>query len=297
MNARHLVLAVVFALGWLAASPSSADQVVGGSDDAQPQTPPGEITKHINLAYRSDPEADAERHKLDIYMPKGKAGVPVLFFVHGGTWKSGSKNLYTALGTSFARIGYGVVIINYRLSPKVMHPAHIEDVAKAFAWTVENIQKYGGDPKQIFVFGHSAGGHLVSLLATDASYLQAEKHNPQDIRGVISVSGVYEITHDFPLFNPIFGKDQRVCERASPLWNVKGNHPPFLIAYGDSDFEHLDEMALDMNCALARKQCPVTLLKVKDRNHYTIIIRVIGDDDPLRKAIRSFVEKNRSRAG
>jgi hypothetical protein len=134
----------------------------------------------------------------------------------------------------------------------------------------------------------------VSLLATDAAYLHAENHKPQEIRGVISVSGVYEITHDYALFNPIFGKDRQVCERASPLWNVKGEHPPFLIAYGDADFEHLDEMALDMNCALARKKCPVTLLKVKDRNHYTIIIRVIGDDDPLRSAIRTFVDKNRS---
>lgn len=291
MVARRVALAAVFAFGLIVAGFAPAQDRAATTAAAQPETL-YEVEKKLNLPYRTDSAADPERHRLDVYLPKGAKDFPILFFVHGGTWKSGSKSLYTALGTSFARIGYGVVVINYRLTPQVQHPGHIEDVAKAFAWTVEHVREYGGDPGKVFVFGHSAGGHLVSLLATDPAYLRAEKHSPKEIRGVISVSGVYQITHDYTLFNPIFGKDQQACERASPLWNVKGDHPPFLIAYGDSDFEHLDEMALDMNCALARCKSPTQLLKLKDRNHYTIIIRVIGDDDPLRRAIREFVTKN-----
>jgi acetyl esterase/lipase len=290
MNAGRFALAAVFALGLSLVGLAPAQDRTPAASSAQPETQ-FDVEKTTNLAYRTDPDADPERHRLDVYAPKGRKGFPVLFFVHGGTWKSGNKNVYTALGTSFARIGYGVVVINYRLSPKVTHPAHIEDVARAYAWTIEHIKEYGGDPGRVFAFGHSAGGHLVSLLATDPTYLRAEKRSPKDIRGVISVSGVYQITHDYSLFNPIFGKDEKVCERASPLWNVKGDHPPFLIAYGDSDFEHLDEMALDMKCALARSKSPVTLLRVKDRNHYTIIIRVIGDDDPLRQAMREFMTR------
>ncbi|MCA1481900.1 alpha/beta hydrolase, partial [Bradyrhizobium sp. NBAIM08] len=129
-------------------------------------------------------------------------------------------------------------------SPKVKHPAHIEDVAKAFAWTCENIGKYGGRTDRIFACGHSAGGHLVSLLATDPSWLKAEKHAPSDIRGVVSISGVYEIDNQFRLFTGVFGTDPAVCKKASPLTHAAGKHPPFLIAYGDADFPQLDVMAI-----------------------------------------------------
>jgi acetyl esterase/lipase len=248
-----------------------------------------EIDKRADIAYRTDKDADPERHKLDVYAPKGQKDFPVLFFVHGGTWRSGSKNLYVAIGNAFAQTGIGVVIPSYRLSPKVQHPAHAEDVAKAFAWTHENVARYGGNPDRIFAMGHSAGGHLVSLIATDPIYLKAEKLTPDAVRGVVAISGVYRIYHDVPLFNPIFGKDEEVCRKASPINHISGNHPPFLIAYGDKDFDHLDQMAIDLNAALEKSHSPTTLMKLANRNHYTIITSVIDETDPLNKAVRGFV--------
>lgn len=248
------------------------------------------VEKHLDLAYRADADADKERHKLDVYVPKGKKDFPVLFFVHGGSWKSGNKNLYAALGNSFAAQGVGAVVINYRLSPKVKHPAHIEDVAKAFAWTCENIGKYGGKADRIFACGHSAGGHLVSLMATDPSYLKVEKRTPGDIRGVVAISGVYEIDAGFRLFNSVFGADADVCKKASPVTHATGKHPPFLIAYGDADFPQLDVMAIGMDAALKKASSPTTLLKLADRNHYTIVISLVDAADPLHKAVWQFIE-------
>ena len=247
------------------------------------------VIKHTDLAYYNGPDADRERHSLDLYLPKSRKHFPVLMFVHGGTWRSGSKRQYVAVGQSFARSGIGMVIINYRLSPQVRHPAHIQDVARAFAWTRTHIAKYGGDPARLFLFGHSAGGHLVSLLATDPEYLKAEKQIPSNIRGVISVSGVYSISPTFPVFRPIFGTDVTACRDASPLCHVTGHHAPFLIAYGDKDFAQLDTMAIDMNAALEKCQSPTKILKLEGRNHYTIITSVIEDTDPIHVAIRDFV--------
>lgn len=248
-----------------------------------------QVEKHTDLAYVSGPDADSERHKLDVYVPKGRKGYPVLLFVHGGSWKSGNKGLYVALGEAFARLGIGTVITNYRLSPKVKHPAHVEDIAKAFAWTHHNIAKYGGDAGRLFLFGHSAGGHLVSLLATDPQYLKAEKLSSANVCGVVSVSGVYKIYHNVEWFHPMFGENEKVCLNASPLEHASENRAPFLIAYADKDFNHLDRMALDMNAALERCKCRCRLLKLQDRNHYTIITNAIELDDPLNKAIREFV--------
>jgi acetyl esterase/lipase len=256
-----------------------------------PAAPPPveQFEKHSDIAYVTGADADPEKHTLDVYTPKGRKDFPVLFFVHGGTWRSGSKNLYVAIGQAFAQAGIGTVVINYRLSPKVKHPAHIQDVARAFAWTHANIAKYGGNPARIFVFGHSAGGHLVSLLATDPEYLKAQKLAPTDIRGVISVSGVYTIPPDFGPFRPIFGSDEAACRKASPLSHVSGGHPPFLIAYADKDFAQLDTMAIDMNAVLEKCKSPTKLLKLQNRNHYTIIIYAITTTDPLNIAIRAFV--------
>ena len=250
------------------------------------------VEKHLDIAYRTDAGADKDRHKLDLYVPKGKKDFPVLFFVHGGSWKSGSKGMYAAVGNSFAGAGIGTVVINYRLSPKVQHPAHVEDVAKAFAWTCDNVAKYGGKADRVFACGHSAGGHLVSLLATDPSYLKAEKHAPADIRGVVAISGVYEIGTDFPLFHSVFGKDPAVCKAASPLTHATGKHPPFLIAYADNDFANLDTMAIDLNAALAKNESPATLMKLADRNHYTIVFNLVNLADPLHKAVGDFIGKH-----
>jgi acetyl esterase/lipase len=143
----------------------------------------------------------SDRQVLDVLRPKGVEGRPVVLFVHGGAWMIGDKclfGLYRGFGRFLAKQGIVAVMINYRLSPAVKHPEHIRDVARAFAWTRRHIKEYGGDPDRIFLCGHSAGGHLVSLLATNECYLKDENLKLTDadckaIRGVISICGVYLI--------------------------------------------------------------------------------------------------------
>ncbi|MCE9566524.1 MAG: alpha/beta hydrolase [Planctomycetes bacterium] len=262
-------------------------------DEAPAPRPVGfAVEKHKNIVYRAGPDSEKERHTLDVYVPKGKKDFPVVLFVHGGAWKWGDKSLYAGIGDAFAARGIGMVICNYRLSPKVQHPAHVEDVAAAFAWTADNIAKYSGNVKELFVCGHSAGGHLVSLVATDPSYLKAEKHSPTEIAGVISISGVYKIYHTEKVFLEPFGKDETICLKASPLTHVAGKHPPFLIVYADKDYEHLDEMAKDMDAALKKVASPCDLMICKDRSHISIIVNLVQSDDPLHQSICEFVTRH-----
>jgi acetyl esterase/lipase len=155
-----------------------------------------EVERIRRVVYYDGPDADRLRHRLDVFLPKGKSGYPVVVLVHGGAWIVGDNRccgLYSTVGVYLASQGIGVVMPNYRLSPAVQHPEHVKDVARAFAWTKQHIGEYGGRPDQIFVAGHSAGGHLVALLATDDSHLNALGCRIDDIRGVIGVSGVYRI--------------------------------------------------------------------------------------------------------
>lgn len=251
-----------------------------------------EVEKVKNLSYNPAKTADPVRHKLDLYVPKGAKDFPVMMFVHGGAWKSGNKDLYGALGENFAKQGIGTAVINYRLTDSkgtVKHPDHIQDVAMAFAWVKANCGRYGGSKDKLFVSGHSAGGHLVALLATDESYLKAEGCTCRDICGVMAVSGVYTIT---PLvLGDIFSKDEAACQAASPMTHCKGHHPPFLIAYGNHDFPFLDVMAEEFGKKLKAEKNEARVMKL-DRNHFSIIIEMgTKADDPLTKAMVEFMTK------
>lgn len=253
-----------------------------------------EVERKKDLVYNSAKDADPVRHKLDFYVPNGAKDYPVMMFVHGGSWKSGNKDLYPALGETFAKQGIGVAVINYRLSNgkgAVKHPDHIHDVAKAFAWVKDNAGKYGGSKEKLFISGHSAGGHLVALLATDESYLKAEKCSIKDIHGVMAISGVYTISSILPMFHDPFSKDADVCKAASPMTHVKEKHPPFLIAYGTRDFPLMDVMASEFSKKLGDCKCESKLMKV-DRDHISIVVEMgTKADDPLGIAMVEFMKK------
>src|SRR5438128_1783603 len=194
---------------------------------------------------------DVARHRLDVYRPTGKGPFPVLVFVHGGAWMFMSKDDvlgiygYGTIARDLAARGLVVVLPNYRLSPGVRHPEHIKDVAQAFAWTCRNIAEFGGDPQRIFVGGHSAGGHLAALLATDETYLKGVGCTLGDIRGVVALSGVFRLDEfevQLPLsgrvirpLRLVFGGDPEIARLASPLTHVRRGLPPFLVMTGGRD--------------------------------------------------------------
>jgi acetyl esterase/lipase len=182
-------------------------------------------------------------------------------------------------------------VTNYRLTPKVQHPGHIQDVAKAFAWTRKHIAKHGGRPDQIFVSGHSAGGHLVALLATDPQYLEAEKCSLKDIKGAIPLSGVYNLPPG-RLFDNVFTAATEKRTQAMPLTHVKGSHPPFLIIYAESDFPFCDRMSKEFCESLTKCKCEACVEEIKKRDHLSIIAHVANADDPAVKLMTDFLKKH-----
>jgi acetyl esterase/lipase len=190
-----------------------------------------------NVAYYDGPNADAKRHACDVFYPRGGEKCPVVVLVHGGVWMIGDKScwgLYSEVGKFLARNGIVAVLPNYRLTPAVKHPEHVKDVARAVAWTRKNCGKYGGRADQLFIAGHSAGGHLVALLATDETYLMAEGLKRSDIRGVLAISGVYRIPEvnvrlDFKPENEKTG----VLAKVAPVSDLDINLPLVMATSGD----------------------------------------------------------------
>ncbi len=269
------------------------------ADEAQAPKTGGnfEVEVKKDIPYVEAKDAD-QRQKLDLYLPKGAKGYPTLFFIHGGGWTAGSRSGFDRIGRTFAKNGVAFVSAGYRLSPRqgqearpgqVKHPGHIQDVAKGFAWTVANISKYGGDPGAIFVSGHSAGGHLAALLATDDDYLKAEKLSLSNIKGVIPVSGVFVIS---PRMKNVFGEDAEVCKKASPQTHVRDGLPPFLILYGDGERNGLGRQAEKFAPALKEHKVEATVVVGKDRNHGSIMMRMASESDPATQAVLAFIAKH-----
>lgn len=301
---------------------------------AQP-APPGALAvdEVQDVAYRTNAAADPIRHRLDLFLPHGKKGAPVVVMVHGGGWIMGDNRccgLQSAVGHFLASQGFVAVLPNYRLSPRVRHPEHILDVARAVRWTRDHIAEHGGNPDQIFVLGHSAGGHLVSLLATDESYLKTQGLTARDLRGVIAISGVYRIAPGamegflggsgsrsarpdqvvplrgpgllpvlpplgvairMDVFGPPFGADPGVRASASPVNHVRRGLPPFLILVAENDLPTLAGQAEEFHQELRRQGCAARLLQVPNRNHNSLLFSAITPNDPAARAMLQFLGK------
>jgi acetyl esterase/lipase len=225
---------------------------------------------------------------LDLYLPPGD-GFPMAVFVHGGYWSFGDKGEHANLGVFLARHGVGAALVNYRLSPQVRHPAHAEDAAAAVAWTRAHLGAAGGDAGRLFLFGHSAGAHLVALLATDATLLRPWGLAPDAIRGVIAVSGLYRIHVNVSLcgIGHVFrGADRRA---ASPLCRVGPNCPPFLILHAQRELWTLTGQARKLHARLQAARCGSRLVPVPGEDHSSIIHTAALPGSPHGREIRRFI--------
>ncbi len=244
-----------------------------------------EIQVRRDIPYWKGDEKHPTKNKLDLYLPAKARGFPVLFFVHGGAWMHGDKNflgVYSSLGKSFASQGVGVVVTNYRLSPAVRHPEHSLDVGRALAWTQNNIASMGGDPAAITLCGHSAGGHLVSLIACSGELQKQCGVDPAKIRAVAPISGVYDIPRGF--LPGVFGA--ATGDTASPSRLAKPGLPPFLVIFGEKDLKYCGREPSQTFCrCLAEKGNKALDLELPGADHMFALLQSFQTEKPAMKAI------------
>ncbi len=250
-----------------------------------PQAGPApSVAVHKDVSYTSGKPEDENKHKLDLYLPKDKLKFPVLVFIHGGSWQVGDRSFYQLLGTRFAKLGIAVVIPSYRLAPANPPPAQVDDVAAAVAWVFHNIGQYGGDVERIYVGGHAAGGHLASLVGLDPRHLEVHHLDPALIRGVISLSGVYDV-RGIPLFG---SAEERVAE--SPLLHMNRQASKFLLTYCEWDYPGLPNQARAFDRALRKSFVGSDLIFIPKENHVSEIIDIWREDNATVGAILNFLK-------
>jgi acetyl esterase/lipase len=258
---------------------------------------------------RDIPYADPphRRQVLDVYSPKGAKDLPVVFWIHGGGWQAGDKKEVQIKPRAFNDKGFVFVSINYRLLPDVDMGTIVRDVAKAVRWVHEHIAERGGDPKRLFVMGHSAGAQLAALVCTDDRYLKAEGVPLADVKGCVPVDGdTYDVpaiietaetrwrVHGLPRakfgHREKFGNDPAKHKDFSAVTHVaRGKDiPPFLLLYVAG---HPDTTAQAQRLGNVLKEAglPVTLLGARETTHNKINADLGRPDDPATKALFEFL--------
>jgi acetyl esterase/lipase len=253
-----------------------------------------------------------ERQVLDVYTPESpqEKNLPVVFWIHGGGWQTGDKSSVQIKPRVFTERGFVFVSTNYRLLPHVEMDVLIRDVARSLGWIHKNIAAHGGDPKRIFVMGHSAGAQLAALLCTDDRYLNAEGVPFDVLQGCVPVDGdTYDLpaiimtvelcqtVHGLPLpkygHRVKFGNDpQKHIDFSAVTHVAKGKGiPPFLILHV-AGHPNTTAQARRLGAVLKEAEIPVKVYGARETTHSKLSADLGLSDDPATKELFAFVDAN-----
>lgn len=185
----------------------------------------------ISYTSSNDPYAQ-ERCKLDIYYPTEIKDAPVVVWFHGGGIEGGNKHIDAELQNQ----GMVVIAVNYRLLPKAKIDDILDDTAAAVAWAFKHCQEYNGDPKKIFLSGHSAGGYLIDMIGLDKKWLAKYDVDANDIAALVPFSGQC-ITHYNVRKAQGLGPLQPTIDEYAPITFIRPDAAPMVIISGDREIE------------------------------------------------------------
>lgn len=255
--------------------------------------------KYKNVVYLDSTNQNEKQATLNVFIPRSSnsANNPVLIFVHGGNWNSGDKKLYGFFGRNFAKKGITTVIVGYTLSPDADYNDMANQVAKAIEWTKNNIAKYKGNPNEIFLTGHSAGGHLVALVATNPKYLK----DKSIIKGVIlnDAAGL-DMKHYLEEFPPTdsadylttWSNDPEKWKDASPIYFLDKNSPPFMIYNGSKTYESI-KVSNERFIKELHKFQPNVKPIVLNKKHIPMILQYFFPWNKRFDEIKKFINENK----
>jgi len=198
-------------------------------------------TAYKDIVYTKNQAGEAV--KMDIFTPKKTSDQknPVLIFVYGGNWNSGNKNNYRLLAKNFARQNITVVVPDYTVSPKADVDEMTKEIAAAIQFTKKNAAKYNGDPRRIFISGHSAGGQLATSAVMNPKYGIPEN----TISGIILIDAagidMKNYLEKYPPtsadnYDVTWSKDPEKWKQASSIYFIDEKTPPFLIYVGEKTY-------------------------------------------------------------
>jgi len=227
----------------------------------------------VQMVARSAPFGSGPRQSLDLYAPSMAAGtkLPIIVFIYGGSWNSGTKAGYSFVGRALAARGFLVAIPDYRLVPEIRYPTFLEDNAAAIRWVIANAAEYGGDSERILLAGHSAGAYNASMLALDPRRLGQDR---KAVRGLIGLAGPYDfLPFSGPIITNTFGSAADPAT-TQPVNYVDTSSPAAFLATGDKDTTVLPKNSDSLEAKLKKAGITVERYRYPDIGHVGLITAI-----------------------
>ena len=233
------------------------------------------------------PYAALPREQLDIY-PSLQPSSKTLVFIHGGYWHKWDKSSFQFIGAAFSNYGITTVLINYPLAPELSIDQISASCRLAIHWIYKNIAAYNGDPGQLYIAGHSAGGHLSAmLLATDWKLFNLI---PDTIKGVCVISGLFNL---IPIclsdINKSLKMEMETALQNSPVHLLPATQCPLSIVVGGNETnEFLDQSKELYTCW--KESISAEIIQIPGLNHYSIVETILDPQSCLHQAMRRLMK-------
>jgi arylformamidase len=219
------------------------------------------------------PYGDHPKEDLDIFLskiPHSKA----LVFIHGGYWHLLDKTMFHFLAGHFLKYNVTTVLVNYPLAPLSSIDEIVSSNRKALQWIHDNIASFNGDPNELYVLGHSAGGHLASMLLVE--------EKAKFVKAVISLSGLFRLEPVMLSYlNDSIGMDRENAMNNSPVLLKPATDCPLLLVTGAEESDEFKAQSEELYQSWKSKNNNTEILQVPHKNHYSILDTVVEKDSTL----------------
>ena len=225
-----------------------------------------------NISYGSRP-----RQRLDVFSC-GSDEVPTLLYIHGGYWQMGDKETYGFIGDAVLASGYNFVLVEYTLAPEARMDEIVSEIHGAIDWVIANIDEYGGDPRRVFICGHSAGGHLTAMGMSD-----------RRVAGGIAVSGLFDLEPiRLNYLNQKLGLDEAEMLRNSPMNHIPSESSLLVVTIGLGELPELIRQSEDYYNAWQCQGNYGQYLPIPGHDHFSVLEELARPDGLILAALEDL---------
>ena len=218
------------------------------------------------------------RQRLDVFPCEGLDS-PTLLYIHGGYWQMSDKEAFGFIGEGLLPAGINLVLVEYTLAPNIRMDGIVEQIRASINWTIENIADYGGSPKQVFIGGHSAGGHLTAMAMSD-----------RRVAGGLSISGIFDLEPiRLNYLNEKLHLDVAESARNSPLQHIPAVARPLIVTVGSNELPELIRQSKDYSEAWQKAGHAGQYLPLAGHDHFSILEELASPSGLLLSELKRMV--------
>ena len=201
------------------------------------------------------------------------------------------KSMFQFIADGFHAYGVTTVLLTYPLAPEARINQIVLSCRKAMQWLNNNVAAFNGDPHQIYVAGHSAGGHLAAMMMANSPDLSHPDNPGYVVKGICTVSGLFNLVPIYLSYlNKVLKMDIETAEYYSPVMLEPLSACPIIVAVGEAETAEFNDQSKAFYTCWKTKGSDMQLLQLPGKNHFSIVETIVDPKSPLHQALRQLMK-------